>query len=112
MNDNLIRLSVAADLFPKKSGRPVHYNTLRRWIARGVVGRSGQRVRLRAKRIGGLIYTCLEWVNQFERDCSAGMDPQSQRRAASISDARRELTARGFYGSEKQSLVSGLQHAS
>lgn len=56
-----ITLTQAAKMAP---GRP-SINCLWRWARKGVLARSGQRVRLQHLRIGGKIFTTEEWVRHF-----------------------------------------------
>lgn len=56
-----ITLTEAAKITP---GRP-STNCLWRWCRRGVLSRSGQRVRLEHVRIGGKIFTTVEAVEKF-----------------------------------------------
>jgi len=56
-----ITLTEAAKITP---GRP-STNCLWRWCRRGVMSRSGQRVRLEHVRIGGKIFTTARWVEEF-----------------------------------------------
>jgi len=59
----LITLTEAANLAP---GRP-STNCLWRWCRRGVLSRGGERVRLEHRRIGGKIFTALNWLEEFGR---------------------------------------------
>jgi hypothetical protein len=56
-----ITLTEAAKITP---GRP-STNCLWRWCRRGVLSRSGERIRLEHVRIGGKIFTTAQWVEQF-----------------------------------------------
>ena len=56
-----ISLTQAAKLAP---GRP-SINCLWRWARRGVIARSGARIRLQHVRIGGKLFTTSEWMSQF-----------------------------------------------
>jgi hypothetical protein len=56
-----ITLSESAKITP---GRP-STNCLWRWCRRGVLSRSGQRIRLEHVRIGGKLFTTTRWVEQF-----------------------------------------------
>lgn len=47
-------------------GRPSP-NCIWRWCRRGVVSRSGERVRLQHVRIGGKIFTSTTWLEEFGR---------------------------------------------
>ena len=61
--DQHIRLGEAAKIAP---GRP-STNCLWRWCRKGVLARSGERVRLQHIRIGGKIFTTAAWLEQFGR---------------------------------------------
>jgi hypothetical protein len=58
-----ITLSEAAKIAP---GRP-STNCLWRWCRRGVLARTGERVRLQHTRIGGKIFTTAQWIDEFGR---------------------------------------------
>ena len=47
-------------------GRP-KTNCIWRWCRKGVLSRSGERVRLRHVRIGGMIYSTRQWLDEFGR---------------------------------------------
>ena len=59
--DSWLTLSQAARLAP---GSPSP-NCIWRWCRRGVVARSGERVRLQHARLGGRLFTTLRWVREF-----------------------------------------------
>ena len=59
--ESYIALTQAARLAP---GRP-SINCLWRWCRKGVLARSGQRIRLQHVRIGGKLFTSAAWVKQF-----------------------------------------------
>lgn len=42
-------------------------NCIWRWCRKGVKSRSGERVHLQHVRLGGIIYTTAEWVEEFGR---------------------------------------------
>jgi hypothetical protein len=56
-----ITLTDACKIAP---GRP-STNCMWRWCRRGVIARSGQRVKLQHIRIGGKLYTTAHWVSEF-----------------------------------------------
>jgi hypothetical protein len=58
-----ITLTKAAQLAP---GRP-STNCLWRWCRRGVLARTGERIRLRHVRVGGKIFTTELWLAEFGR---------------------------------------------
>ena len=104
-----ITLGEAAKLAP---GRP-SANCIWRWCRKGVLSRSGQRVRLRHVRIGGKIFTKAEWLNEFGQRLAAadaehfdlddapslptpGRRPRTDgQRQAAIERAERELREAG-----------------
>lgn len=45
----------------------VHPSAVWRWARKGLVGRSGRRVRLRHVRVGKRVYTTAAWLEQFFR---------------------------------------------
>jgi len=59
--DQHLRLGEAAKIAP---GRP-STNCLWRWCRKGVLARSGERIRLQHIRIGGKIFTTPAWLEQF-----------------------------------------------
>ena len=62
-NEQHITLTQAAKIAP---GRP-STNCMWRWCRRGVIARSGQRIKLEHIRIGGKLFTTPQWVNEFGR---------------------------------------------
>lgn len=58
-----ITLTEAAKIAP---GRP-STNCMWRWCRRGVLARTGQRVRLQHIRVGGKIFTTPAWLEEFGR---------------------------------------------
>jgi len=61
--DERVTLSQAARLAP---GRPSP-NCVWRWCRRGVLARTGERVRLEHVRLGGRLYTTPRWLEAFGR---------------------------------------------
>lgn len=59
----LLTLSQAARIAP---GSPTP-NCVWRWCRRGVIARSGRRVRLEHVRVGGKLFTSAEWLDSFGR---------------------------------------------
>lgn len=57
----LLTLSQAARVAP---GSPTP-NCVWRWCRRGVIARSGRRVRLEHVRVGGKLFTSAEWLDSF-----------------------------------------------
>lgn len=65
--ENYITLTEATRLAP---GRP-SVNCVWRWCRKGVLARSGERVRLQHVRIGGKLYTTADWLSQFGQALAA-----------------------------------------
>ena len=105
-----ITLGEAAKLAPNRPST----NSIWRWCRKGVLARSGQRVRLQHVRIGGKIFTTADWFHEFGRrlaeadathfdlDDSDAFTPPLQprtrterRRQADIQRAERELKEAG-----------------
>jgi hypothetical protein len=61
VDSRFLTLSQASKLAP---GRP-STNCLWRWCRHGVRSRSGERVKLRHVRMGGKIFTSVEWLEEF-----------------------------------------------
>lgn len=59
--DELLTLGEAAKITP---GRP-STNAIWRWCRKGVLARSGERVHLEHRRVGGRIFTSERWVDEF-----------------------------------------------
>jgi len=53
----------------KFPGSP-HAVTLWRWKSRGV-NRDGRRVRLKTVAVGGRVFCCQKWADEFIRECNA-----------------------------------------
>ena len=115
--NDTIRLSDAADLLPHRSGKPVHYNTIRRWVAKGVRGPNGSRIRLQARKVGGVWYTSKTWLAEFEEACTqfSGMEPEQKTQPARKRTAfekkmtQRALIMRGVYGAKAKKALLDLQ---
>lgn len=65
--DAHLSLTDVAKIVP---GRP-SANCVWRWCRRGVLARSGERIRLRHVRIGGKIFTTRRWLEDFGRELAA-----------------------------------------
>ena len=82
-------------------------NCIWRWCRRGVLSRSGDRIRLQHIRIGGKLYTTARWIEEFgqrlaEADAShfAFDDESSARMAVTIQPRRRG----------KRTVMQGARH--
>lgn len=60
---DFLSLTDASKIIP---GRP-HATCLWRWCRRGVQARSGERIRLEHRRLGGKIFTRMDWLDDFSR---------------------------------------------
>jgi hypothetical protein len=64
--ERLLSLAQAARLFPShKRDLPLHPSTLTRWILKGVLCGTGERIRLEALRVGYKWITSIEAVERF-----------------------------------------------
>lgn len=107
--DQLLTLTQAAARLPH---RP-HSSCLWRWCRKGVLARSGERVRLRHVRIGGKIFTAQPWLTEFGQALATAdashfeqcdleptgrrhVLPTQQKRMEQIDDARQALAAVGI----------------
>ena len=104
-----ITLTQAAKLAPSRPS----VNCIWRWCRKGVLARSGERIRLQHVRIGGKLYTTADWLSQFgqtlaDADASyfrldskpavsapAPRTRTGKQRQAAIEKAERELTEMG-----------------
>lgn len=116
VSDEHLTLAKVAKIAP---GRP-STNCIWRWCRKGVLARSGERIRLQHARMGGKIFTTLRWLEEFGRQLAeadskyfdlndairdAAPTPHRQRRISeaqheiqrrqAIEDAERELDAAG-----------------
>lgn len=61
LGETLISLAEAASrLPPGRSGKPVHFSCVLRWVTNGICGPDGQRIKLEAVRVGGRWLTSKE----------------------------------------------------
>lgn len=91
-SDAFLTLSQAAKIAP---GRP-STNCMWRWCRRGVLSRSGHRVRLRHMRIGGKIFVAPAWIDDFGRalaEADAAYFDAKDEAAASVPHRSREYDA-------------------
>lgn len=66
-NDNWMSLTAATRVAP---GRP-SVSCIWRWCRKGVLARSGERVRLQHVRVGGKVLTRAEWIESFMMQLAA-----------------------------------------
>lgn len=98
--EKLIPLSDVCGLVPGSRGaKRLHRQTVARWIEKGVIAKSGQRVKLGATRVGNRWLTTAEAVERFfallaemPEACDARLDAEHER---DIESAGRELDAMG-----------------
>jgi len=104
-----ITLTQAAKLAPSRPS----VNCIWRWCRKGVLARSGERIRLQHVRIGGKLYTTADWLSQFGQTLaqadasyfqlegkpvapvSAPRGRTEKQRQAAIEKAERELAEMG-----------------
>ncbi len=95
MDDGLMIFAVARKLpiLRRSDGTHPDNSTMFRWWQKGSRG-----VRLRAERIGGRVYTRLEWVEDFIRQLNADnpAQPQTKQRDRQIRAAQTRLAAAGI----------------
>ncbi len=109
MIDDRIPLSDAAELFPKRNGKPPQWATLRRWNAKGIRG-----VKLAMFRVGGRWYTTRQAVVDFIQECNPelGTEPQlpllRPDPQQGMSPVMRKLTARGYCGAKAKEELLGV----
>lgn len=87
MSEKLIGLSDVADKFPSaRSGKPVSFSCVLRWITSGIKGPAGNRIRLEAIRLGGRWLTTEEalarWTDKLTPDLSVEKTENKKRRKA------------------------------
>lgn len=116
VSGDAISLADACRMLPARGGKQPSPSAVRRWVGEGVKGPTGNRVRLRAFRIGRTWFTRVEWVKDFISACTDGFEiggdvasPFSPCRSSGLAETRRRLAARGFYGPEKKNEVLGLR---
>jgi hypothetical protein len=64
--EQTLPLQALAQLIPGNCGKPVHYETLRRWSRQGVQG-----IKLESKKLGGKRVSSLEAVDRFMEQLTA-----------------------------------------
>src|SRR5262245_532544 len=87
-----------------RPGSRTHLSTLIRWATRGVIAANGERVRLRAIRLGNKWATTTEWFEEFVSRLTAAAVPPTDmppsrtpaQRARDSAGADREAAARGY----------------
>jgi hypothetical protein len=67
-NEEPITLAAAARMFPPtRQGRPISLSAVFRWIADGIKGPDGKRIRLEAARVGGRWLTSVAALERFAK---------------------------------------------
>lgn len=106
MTSELVPLLKAAEFFPAgRDGKKKHINCIRRYAAGLKNG-----AKLETRKVGPLVYTTREWVDQFITDCSSRTDPKLEPRVNEDAIVRR-LKAKGVFGAEAKNEVLGLRRA-
>lgn len=54
---------------------PQTRSTINRWATAGLIGRNGDRIKLRSRMIGGRRFTTLAWVDEFLDAINAEPEP-------------------------------------
>jgi hypothetical protein len=62
---NLLSIAAIARLSPGRNGRPANAATVTRWIQRGILSRTGERIRLWAVRSGRSWVVAPKWLDEF-----------------------------------------------
>lgn len=83
--DTRISLREAITRIP---GRP-HFSTVWRWARRGVLTRSGDRVRLRTWKVGSQLYTTPTEIERFITAITEADDAEYAAQAGEVSELRR-----------------------
>jgi hypothetical protein len=115
VSSDTVSLADACRLLPPRKGKQPTIRTVRGWVAVGVIGKAGNRVRLKAFRIGRPWYTTMSFIRDFIVACTDGLDLSGDalspvnpsRPPGGISEARRRLIARGMHGSKKKKQLLG-----
>ena len=92
---NLLNAKQAAQTLPNSKSE----NTLIRWMRRGLVSRSSQRIRLRHVRVGDELYTSEKWLMEFftklaKSDCAYFDDAADQPSLKNNTPTKRPKTRR------------------
>jgi hypothetical protein len=111
-------LADLAALLPKlRSGKPVNRSTVYRWATVGLKSKSGARVRLEARPMGGTLVASLADVRRFNEalddlEWIAPESPMSAREEAAMrkrgDDAWKRLAARGVVKQEEPDYCQAL----
>lgn len=78
---------------PSRTGKPPHLSTGLRWHSKGVIARNGERVRLNAVRIGGVLYLRPSDVEQFLLALNADTPAAQEHADAEFARQAREESA-------------------
>jgi hypothetical protein len=60
LHEDLVTLTEATKVFPRRNGKRVHFTTVLRWCKRGIRG-----VKLESCRVGGTLYTSHQSISRF-----------------------------------------------
>jgi hypothetical protein len=76
-----------------RGNKPPHYQTIYRWSSVGLVSKSGRRVKLSVRRIGGSVMTTAEALQEFFNsldDCELVFVPAPVKQVSKRADAAME----------------------
>jgi hypothetical protein len=99
--DALVSLSTAAKLCP---GRP-NASTLWRWARKGIKARSGARIRLEHKRVGGKIFVTLNSLDRFFGNVAAADIEHFERQSQAESHFRERTIRKPSTRSKRDSQI-------
>jgi hypothetical protein len=108
---DLIELSEAAKLLPKRHGKKIHVKTIKRWIVKGCRG-----IRLGGQKIGDVWFTSAAWLRQFHDECTrrASRESECDRPPAVVSEAarraERELARRFGFDATETDAAAQVPH--
>ncbi len=100
---NLITLSEACDLLPRKRGKKIHTKTVARWIVNGCRG-----VFLAGAKVGSEWFTSEAWLVEFSRKCSTREKTDAPGSAAASSDLAKRILAQRYGFNETKEEATAL----
>jgi hypothetical protein len=101
-NESPLTIEEAARLIPGRAGRHTNFSTVFRWVTKGIVSPTGEKVQLRAARAGAKWITSREALQEFLNALTPDLQnvapevrtPAARERASKR--ARRELADMGI----------------
>lgn len=93
-------------LLPDTNGKAPSVATIKKWATAGAKSTGGKCVVLKSTKIDDVEFTRAEWIQEFIRDCSSGVDPPI-RWASTLTPVRRRLIARGLHGAKARDALLG-----